>query len=419
MTILGFIVIILVSYPILGAMSWITGSIIYNHEKKNKFKKYPQEKFVSILIAARDEEKVIGATLEQLLNHLNYTNYEVLVINDGSQDNTLNIVEKYAENHDNLRIVNLEENQGKANALNIGLAFAKGDYVLTNDADSFPEENALKKYISILNEPYADKIGGITSNMDVQNRTKLITKSQTLEFSSIIGVIKRTQMAIIGGIYSYSGANTFYNKKALIDIGLFRTNRATEDISAAWDQQINGWLAIFEPKIHLIMQAPENIVDLYHQRKRWSKGGIEAWITNCGKIFRKPFKNWGLTELFIDQTISIIWSFFFLINFIIFAYYFFLFSFNHNWDNLYTMITISMIFVCFELISGIMQLIFAMVDDKEINRFRYMVFSPLYLLFYWLVNTLTIITSIIPAINTFRGHNTGKWTSPKRSRIKI
>ena len=81
--------------------------------------------------------------------------------------------------------------------------------------------------------------------MDVQNRAKLIAKSQTVEFSSIVGIIKRTQLGVLGSIYAYSGANTMYRKDALIDVGLFRQDRATEDISIAWDHQMDGWLSLF------------------------------------------------------------------------------------------------------------------------------------------------------------------------------
>lgn len=116
--------------------------------------------------------------------------------------------------------------------------------ILSNDADTVPEPDALIRYVNYFIRPGARHIAAVTANMDVQNRTKLIAKSQTVEFSSIVGIIKRTQSAVFGGLYAYSGANTMYRKEALIDVGGFRQDRATEDISIAWDHQLNDWLSV-------------------------------------------------------------------------------------------------------------------------------------------------------------------------------
>ena len=146
-----------------------------------------------------------------------------------------------------------KKNQGKAHAFNIGIGFANGELILSNDADTVPEPDALWKYVNYFIRQDAVNISAITANMDVQNRTTIVSKSQTVEFSSIVGIIKRTQQGVLGVIYAYSGANTMYRKNALIDVGLFRQNRATEDISIAWDHQFQGWLSLFAPRIMFLM----------------------------------------------------------------------------------------------------------------------------------------------------------------------
>ncbi|KIP00633.1 putative glycosyltransferase (putative) [Levilactobacillus brevis] len=116
----------------------------------------------------------------------------------------------------------------------------------------------------------------VTANMDVQNRTSLLGKSQTVEFTSIVGVIKRSQTAINDSMYAYSGANTLYKKDFLIDVGGFRQNRATEDISIAWDHQMIGAVPRFAPNVIFYMNVPDTLRDLYKQRKRWAQGGTEV-----------------------------------------------------------------------------------------------------------------------------------------------
>lgn len=72
-------------------------------------------------------------------------------------------------------------------------------------------------------------------------------------------------------------------KEALIDVGGFRQDRATEDISIAWDHQLNDWLSVFAPEIIFFMEVPVTLKMLYRQRKRWAKGGTEVWLTNFKK----------------------------------------------------------------------------------------------------------------------------------------
>ncbi|MGC3625315.1 glycosyltransferase, partial [Enterococcus faecium] len=78
----------------------------------------------------------------------------------------------------NLSVVRFEKNNGKAHAFNIGLAFAKGILILSNDADTVPEPDALIRYVNNFIRPGARHIAAVTANIDVQNRTKLIAKSQ-------------------------------------------------------------------------------------------------------------------------------------------------------------------------------------------------------------------------------------------------
>lgn len=243
-TCLSIMYFFLVSYPILGGFVWFIGVWCYVFLYKHKQKEWVDvplsvEPFITIMVPAHNEEIVIEDTIEYLMTKLNYHNYEVLVTDDGSTDQTPEILARLMKKYAKLRVVRIEKNKGKAHAFNIGLAFAKGKLILSNDADTVPEPDALIRYVNYFIRPGARHIAAVTANMDVQNRTKLIAKSQTVEFSSIVGIIKRTQSAVFGGLYAYSGANTMYRKEALIDVGGFRQDRATEDISIAWDHQLN------------------------------------------------------------------------------------------------------------------------------------------------------------------------------------
>ena len=83
-------------------------------------------------------------------------------------------------------------------------------------------------------------VGAVTGNMLVSNRTTLTALVQMNELNSIVGMIKRSQMAY-GGLFAFSGANTMYRKAVVFDVGGFQAEQPTEDIAIAWDMQTNGW----------------------------------------------------------------------------------------------------------------------------------------------------------------------------------
>lgn len=413
------IFLVLITYPILGGFSWFIGVLCYTFLFKHRQKQWDEipeevEPFITIMVPAHNEEIVIENTIEYLMTKMNYTRYEVLVTDDGSTDSTPEILERLRKKYPNLRVIRIEKNKGKAHAFNVGLGFARGKLILSNDADTVPEPDSLNMYVNYFLRSDTTNISAVTANMDVQNRTKLIAKSQTVEFSSIVGIIKRTQIGVLGSIYAYSGANTMYRKDALIDVGLFRQDRATEDISIAWDHQMDGWLSLFAPQIMFFMEVPESLKMLYRQRKRWAKGGTEVWLTNFKKVLLHPFRNIGHTVMFVDQTFSIVWSFFFWISSFIFLGSLLKFALEGNTERIYHMFTMAFLFVCFEMISGIFQLIASLIVDDRGRKIKYLLFAPLYMLFYWMMNALTIVTTFIPAVKTIMGLGSGTWKSPER-----
>lgn len=78
--------------------------------------------------------------------------------------------------------------------------------------------------------------------------------------------------------------------------------------------------------------------------------------------------------------------------------------------------TISMIFCSFEFVAGLIQVLAALVIDHDGDKIKYFIFSPFYLIFYWIINALTIVTTFVPAVKTILGYGIGIWVSPKRQK---
>ena len=187
--------------------------------KVNSLLNYESHPFFSVIIPAYNEGDIIELIVENLKD-LNYPNYEVIVVNDGSTDNTGEIIDKLViKNQPWLKVVHLEQNSGKAKALNMGILVSKGHFLVTIDADCMLDKEAINWFAwHFLSYP---RVGAVTGNPRVWNRTSLLGKIQAGEYSSIIGLIKRTQR-IVGKILTVSGVIAAYRKSAMLDCGLFR-----------------------------------------------------------------------------------------------------------------------------------------------------------------------------------------------------
>ncbi|GBG97185.1 glycosyltransferase family 2 protein [Lactococcus termiticola] len=424
MSLINYTADLLFFYPLIGAMAWIIGGIFYRFFYNGRIKHYTRiapedEPMITILVPAHNEELMIEDTIDYLANEINYSNYEILVCDDGSTDTTPYILQRLMAKYDKLRVLRIEANKGKAHAFNVALGFAKGEFILSNDADTVPEKDALWKYMQhFLGKKYQNT-GAVTANMDVQNRSLLVEKSQTVEFSSIVGIIKRAQMGVLGSMYAYSGANTMYRKSAVYDVGLWRQDRATEDISIAWDQQFNGWHAVFAPNIMFYMNVPNTIDMLYKQRKRWAKGGTEAWITNFKRILRHPLKNLPKTIMLLDQTGSIAWAFFYVIGTLITLAQFVYFILVGDFHEINKSTDVVFIFFSFMIFIGFCQLLVSLLLDNHRAKLKYIFFAPLYMAMYWQINIVSIITTFIPAIKAVMGmEGEGTWVSPERTKMR-
>jgi poly-beta-1,6-N-acetyl-D-glucosamine synthase len=233
-------------YPLYMCVVWMVGGIFFSLRREGKqepeLEEYP---FFSVIVPAHDEEGIIEQTVESL-RQLDYPQYEIIVVNDGSSDRTAAILDAMvARKPAGLKVIHLSPNSGKAQALNTGIVFSKGSFLLTIDADCILDPKALRWMAwHLVKYP---RVGAVTGNPRVWNRTSLLGKIQVGEYSSIIGMIKRTQR-ILGKVLTVSGVIAAYRKSALLDCGLFDADTVTEDIDITWKLQKKFWDVRYEPR---------------------------------------------------------------------------------------------------------------------------------------------------------------------------
>lgn len=297
-------------YPIFMAWLWMSGGLYYryhwenvggrHHDRPDTLKEYP---FISLLVPCHNEGKNVVETVQALLNQ-NWPNFEVIAINDASTDDTGEILDRLAVENERLRVMHLQQNQGKAMALRIGTLVAVSEYLVCVDGDAVLDPNAshwmMRNFLS------SSRVGAVTGNPRIRNRTSLLGKIQVGEFSSIIGMIKRAQR-IYGRVFTVSGVVSAFRRSALQDVGYWNTDMATEDIDISWRLQLNHWDVRYEPKSLCWILMPETLRGIWKQRLRWAQGGAEVAMRHGGELLQ--WKNRRMWPVFAEYGMSVIWSY--------------------------------------------------------------------------------------------------------------
>jgi hypothetical protein len=225
-------------YPVFSAIVWrLTTSVIYFTRKERLAEEKEADLYalpdpppvVSMLIPTYCEEKVIESTLEGALA-IDYPSFEVVVVDDGSTDRTVAMIPPYVESG-RVRLIRKTVNEGKAMALNDALLCLNGDIVLTIDADAVVDPRILRHLVPHFSSA---RVAAVTGNPRVSNRRTLLSKIQLIEFTSIVGLLRRAQR-VWGRIQTVSGVVVAFRKKALFDVGLFNPERyISEEAGMDW-----------------------------------------------------------------------------------------------------------------------------------------------------------------------------------------
>ncbi len=247
---------------------------------------------LSVLIPAYNEEDTIEGTIQAVLDVEYPKNLmEVIVINDGSTDKTLELASK----SENVKVLN-KKNGGKADSLNEGLKIAKNELIVVVDADSYPSKDSFLKMVHYFSD---EKVGAVTSCIMVKEPKKLIEKLQATEYMFI--AFARRLLDYIGSIYVTPGPLSIYRKKALLEVGGFDTKNLTEDIEIAWNLLKNKYDIRMALDARVYTKCKSNLRSWWKQRVRWNVGGLQTIFKYKNFILKKRFNMFGLfvTPFFI------------------------------------------------------------------------------------------------------------------------
>jgi poly-beta-1,6-N-acetyl-D-glucosamine synthase len=296
-------------YPLFMSFLWMMGATLFywRYERadaaRGRPRPLPSTPPVSVLIPSYNE----GENAEETLSHalaLDYPEFEVIAINDGSKDDTGAVLDRMAARNPRLRVVHLAQNQGKALALQAGSLLSNHEILVCIDGDALLDPQAAHWMVRhFVEDP---RVGAVTGNPRIRNRSTLLGRLQVGEFSSMVGMIKRAQRSL-GRIFTVSGVITAFRKSAVHQVGYWSPDMLTEDIDITWKLQRAGWRVDFEPGALTWILMPETLRGLWKQRLRWATGGAQVLWKNLDVLLH-PGQSF-LWPLLVEMIVSALWSY--------------------------------------------------------------------------------------------------------------
>jgi peptidoglycan-N-acetylglucosamine deacetylase len=251
---------------------------------------------VSVLIAAYNEATVIEATLRSLVTST-YPVREFVVVDDGSSDDTAQIVRRLAQTLDpRIRLIQ-QENGRKPAALNTGLAAVTGEVVVTVDADTRAHPTMVADLVRHFEaDPYGT-LGAVAGVVHVGNRRQnLLTRWQALEYLTQIGV-ERAAHDLLGAITIVPGACAAWRREAVLRAGGFSEDTLAEDCDLTLALHRMGWRVTQDDEARADTEAPEDVDSLLKQRVRWTYGTLQAITKHRDMVLRARYGWLGLVIL--------------------------------------------------------------------------------------------------------------------------
>lgn len=228
--------------------------------------------FVTIVVPAYNEGLIIQTAIRSLFE-IDYPHYEILVVDDGSTDDTYERALEMVSATDKCVVtVITKENGGKARALNTGMAYAKGDFILNMDGDSKLSPNTLRDCIRHFDDP---RIGAVAGNVKVFNRDNVITQVQALEYVEGLALSRKAQ-SYTRSVNIIPGPLGMFRKSALWQVRGYDHDTFAEDCDLTLKLLFEGWHIIYEPRAIAWVESPSRMIDLLKQRYRWTRGILQA-----------------------------------------------------------------------------------------------------------------------------------------------
>jgi len=247
---------------------------------------------VSVIVPAYNEERVIVRTVASLLGQKYAGPIEIVVVDDGSSDETADIVEEAYGDHE-LVTIHRKANGGKASALNYGIERARHEIVIGLDADTLFDDDTISELVRPLEDP---KVGAVAGNAKVGNRINLVTRWQALEYVTSQNIDRRA-FSLLDCITVVPGAVGAWRRTLVQEVGGFREDTLAEDQDLTLSIRRAGYSVAYADGAIAYTEAPDTLRGLAKQRFRWSFGTLQCTWKHRDAFFRPKYGSLGFVAL--------------------------------------------------------------------------------------------------------------------------
>lgn len=247
----------------------------------------------TIIVPSWNEGQTVAGTLDSLLA-LDYPHdkLSIMVVDDGSTDNTGDVVRAYAAQHPRIEY-HYKENGGKWTALNYGIARTQAELVGCLDADSFVDRHALMEIVKLMEDDPA--IMAVTPAMKVNKPKRLIEMMQAVEYT--FGIFFKKMFDNLSAISVLPGPFSFYKREIFSKIGPFKHAHNTEDMEIAFRMHLHGLKIANAHTAYVYTNVPKTVRTLVKQRTRWSQGFLQNSQDYAHMYFNRKYGNFGMLVL--------------------------------------------------------------------------------------------------------------------------
>lgn len=363
---------------------------------------------VSVMIPAWNEEVGVLHTIKDILRS-NYRNVEIVVVNDGSTDNSdtmiRNFIAEYETVHandtDRMKILyHFKENEGKGAALNTAIALSSGEILISIDADCSVPKTTIGNFVSYFANP---KVMAAVGNVKVGNTKSLIGVIQYLEF--LFSFYFKKADSVMNTIYIIGGAAGAFRRSTLEQVGGYHTKNITEDIELSVRIQQAGLKIVYAADAVVYTEGASDIKSLMTQRLRWKSGRFQTFAQHRSLFFsfkkgHNKILSWLVLPLAYFGELQLSLELFFLA--FLYVYSFMVSDFSS--------------FISGIIVVGSMFFIQMVFDNKSTNKASFYLLMPIgWLLFY--VATFVELTALVKSLWIMGRKRELKWQRWQRQGV--
>ena len=273
---------------LVGLLAWRQFSINKKTVKKTLLADLPP---VSIIVPGYNEEVTVFKTINSLLK-TDYPVFEIIFVDDGSKDKTLEIVSAAFGNHPQVKILT-KPNGGKATALNYGIKRSTYDFAVCIDADTQLQTDAVYHLMTYFTDA---EIGAVAGTVKVGNEVNLITRWQSIEYITAQNMDRRA-FDLLNSITVVPGAIGAFRKEAIEEAGGFTSDTLAEDCDLTMRILKEGYIIKNCGEAIAYTEAPETIEMLVKQRFRWSFGVMQSFWKHRKALLNSRYRFFGMVGM--------------------------------------------------------------------------------------------------------------------------